>query len=374
MAKKNSIVDGIVAGLNKQFKKTVVAKGSEIIEDLKIKFIPTPSLKLNNMLGGGIAVGKIIEVFGPTGSGKTTLCYQIVGEDMKKNPDHIWGWYETEGSYDPVVAEMYGIDHDRLIFWEMNEEGAEGGLDILDGIVTQSGEQVEGIIVNSVAGLTPQSELNNVMSKADMGVQAKMMSKLMRKLTAKCNKTKCTVIFINQVRDSMSLYGGQVTTGGKALAFFASQRLEMRKIKADAADGVKETEYVKLLCKTKKNRFAKKNPYLETSIFGRYGHGIDVSMELLELAIEQNIIEKKGGGNYLYIKPDGSEQKWRGASNLMAYIDDNPDFVEEIKAKLEEGSNSINSMSEDEIREVQKADEMLDAEFNTEEDGAEDDN
>lgn len=364
---KNSVVDGIISGLNKQFKKTVVAKGSEIIEELKIKFIPTPSLKINNMLGGGIARGKIAEVFGPTGSGKTTLCYQIVGESMKANPDEVWGWLETEASFDPEVATGYGINMDNLIFWELQEDGAEGCLDVLDGIITQAGDKVKGIIINSVAGLTPKTELINEMGKADMGVQAKMMSKLMRKIIAKCNKSKCAVIFINQVRDSMSMYGGQVTPGGKALAFFASQRLEMRKVKAEAGDGVKDDEYIKMVCKVKKNRFAKKNPYLQTTIFGRYGYGIDVSMEILELAIEQNIIEKRGGGNYLYITPDGKEQKWRGSSVLMSYIDENPSFMDEIKKRLAEDTRTISSLSEDDIKATEAEQEALANQFSEEE-------
>lgn len=364
---KNNIVDGIVAGLNKQFKKTVVAKGSEIVEDLKIKFIPTPSLKINNMLGGGIARGKIAEIFGPTGSGKTTLCYQIVGENMKANPDEVWGWLETEASFDPEVAESYGVNMDNLIFWEMQEDGAEGCLDVLDGIITQAGDKVKGIIINSVAGLTPKTELINEMGKADMGVQAKMMSKLMRKLTAKCNKSKCSIIFINQVRDSMSLYGGQVTPGGKALAFFSSQRLEMRKVKTEAADGVKDDEYIKMVCKVKKNRFARKNPYVQTTIFGRYGHGIDASMEILELAIEENIIEKRGGGNYLYITPDGKEKKWRGSSVLMSYIDDNPDFMNEIKQRLAGDTKTISSMSDDDIKAAEAEQNNLAEQFGQEE-------
>ena len=347
---KNSIVDSIVSGINKQYKKVVIARCSDIIDDLKVTFIPTPSLKLNEMLSGGVARGKIFEVFGPSGSGKTTLCYQIIGESMKADPKVIWGWLETEGSFDVEVAKHYGIDTDRLIFWEMTEDGAEGALDILDGIITQADGQIEGIVINSVAGLTPRTELINEISKADMGVQAKMMSKLMRKITAKCNKTKCAVIFINQVRDSMSLYGGQVTTGGKALAFFSSQRLEMRKVKAEAADGVKESEYIKMKCKTKKNRFAKGNPYLETEIFGRYGHGIDTSMEVLQLAIAKGLIEKKAGGNYRYVTLKGEELKWRGASSITDFCDKNEWFNKELISRIGDTAGTVVSQSDDEIR------------------------
>lgn len=209
----NKEINDLIKSINTQFKSNVVNLGKDVKEKLTIKFIPTTSMKLNKILGGGIARGRIAEFFGPTGSGKTTACYEIVGKDMKEDPNSYWGWYETEHSYDQEQAEKFGVDINRLIFWEMDDSGAENGLDILEAVIRKGGGNVKGIIVNSVAGLTPKKELETAMEKQDMGTQAKMMSKLMRKITAIAGKNDIAVIFINQVRDKISLFGGTTTTG-----------------------------------------------------------------------------------------------------------------------------------------------------------------
>lgn len=346
-------LDGIVKGINNHFKKNVVNLGGDIIEDLTIKFIKTPSLKINKMLGGGIALGRITEVYGPTGSGKTTLCYETIGKDMREDPDAIWAWYETEKSFDPAAAQSYGIDLDRLIYWEMDDSGAETGLDVLESVIRNSQGKIRGAVINSVAGLTPKNELDALMGKLDMGTQAKMMSKLMRKITAIAGKNKMAIIFINQVRDKISLFGGTTTPGGRALAFFATQRFEMRKVKVESGDGVSSDEYIKMVVKAVKNRLAKGNPYVETTIFGRYGVGTDTVMEILELAVGQNVIEKKAGGNYRYVNNEGEELKWRGAKALMDYVDQNPDFAKEVTAKINSDSISVNNLSDEDMAKLE---------------------
>lgn len=347
----------LINSINKKYNKQVVARVSEIEEELTVKFVPTVSLKLNKAMGGGVAKGRITEFFGPSGSGKTVACYEIVGKDMKDNPESMWGWYETEGSFDWEAAEHYGVDPERLIFWEMTDDGAESGLDILESLIRQMGTDLNGIIVNSVAGLTPRKELDSLMDKLDMGTMAKMMSKLMRKITALIAKNKIPVIFINQVRDKIDLYGGSVTTGGRALAFFSSQRVEFKKVRTEAADGVKAEEYMKIKIKIHKNRFAKGNPFVETMIFGRYGVGTDVTMEILELACDPDvaIIEKGAGGRYRYMTDGGEELKWHGATKLMDFVNENEWFFEEIKSKLtgEAFDKKISSMSQEEIQAIE---------------------
>lgn len=351
--KTNPEINNLIKGINSKFKKNVVNLGGAIKEDLIIKFIPTKSLKLNKALNGGIAIGRITEIYGPTGSGKTTLCYELVGKNMQEDPDSYWGWYETEKSFDPVAAESYGIDIDRLIYWEMDDEGAESGLDVLESIIRKGKGSVKGIIVNSVAGLTPKSELDSLMGKADVGTQAKMMSKLMRKITAIAGKNKMAVIFINQVRDKISLFGGTTTPGGRALAFFASQRFEMRKIKIEGSDGVDKTEFIKINNKIIKNRVARGNPYVETTLFGRYGQGTDIVMELLELAVNQNIIEKNNGGRYRYVTVAGEELKWHGAKNLMNYFDNNPDLRDEVIEKVNNEAIAVQQLSDEDMKKLE---------------------
>lgn len=353
MAVDKKFLNSIVKGINTHFKKNVVNLGGDIMEDLIVKFIKTPSLKVNKVLGGGIATGRITEIYGPTGSGKTTLCYETIGNDMKLDPDSIWAWYETEKSFDIEIAKFYGVDPDRLIYWEMGDEGAETGLDVLESVIRKSEGKIKGAVINSVAGLTPKSELDALMGKLDMGTQAKMMSKLMRKIIAIAGKNKMAIIFINQIRDKISLFGGTTTPGGRALSFFASQRIEMRKNRVEAADGVKDTDYIKMIVKVVKNRFAKGNPYVQTTIFARYGVGIDVTMETLELAVEQNVIEKKAGGNYRFVTDAGEEVKFRGAANLMDYVDKNPEFAMQVRARIKDDFIATTTLSDEDLAKLE---------------------
>jgi len=356
MAKENKEITDLIKSINTQFKGNVINLGKDVKERLTIKFIPTTSMKLNKILGGGVARGRIAEFFGPTGSGKTTSCYEIVGKDMKDNPNSYWGWYETEHSYDQEQAEKFGVDINRLIFWEMDDNGAESGLDVLEAVIRKGKGNVTGIVVNSVAGLTPKKELDTAMEKQDMGTQAKMMSKLMRKITAIAGKNDIAVIFINQVRDKISLFGGTTTTGGRALSFFATQRIEFRKVKIEAADGVSTDEYIKMNAKIAKNRCAQGNPYVETSLMARYGVGIDKVMELLELSVEQLIIEKKAGGNYRYVTDAGKEFKWRGAKALMEFFDDkeNESVFTEVSSKINQGDITAKQLSDEDMAALEK--------------------
>lgn len=350
--KTDPVIADLIRGINTHFKKDVVNLGKDVKEKITIQFLKTPSFKLNKILGGGVARGRIAEFYGPTGSGKTTACYEIIGKDMQEDPNSYWGWYETEGSFDKDAAETFGVDIARLVYWEMDDEGAESGLDVLESILRKGEGRIKGIVVNSVAGLTPKSELDSLMGKLDMGTQAKMMSKLMRKITAIASKSKTAVIFINQVRDKISLFGGTTTPGGRALSFFATQRVEFRKVKIEASDGVSMEEYIKMIAKIAKNRCAKGNPYVETSLLARYGVGIDTTMELLELAVDQGIIEKKAGGNYRYVDGNGQEYKWRGAKMLMDFFDDkdNKHLVDEISSRINNDSVKVQDLSDEDLK------------------------
>lgn len=352
---RKKAVEGIIKSINTHFKSNVINLGKDVAEDLRIDFIKTRSFKLNQLLGGGIARGRITEIYGNTGSGKTTLCYETIGFDMKKHEEGYWVWFETEKSYDSEAAERFGIDMDRLLYIEMDDNGAESGLDAIESVIRQGEGLIRGIVINSVAGLTPKRELDTLMDKQDMGVQAKMMSKLMRKITAIAGKSKIAVIFINQIRDKISLFGGTTTTGGRALSFFSSQRIEMRKAKIEASDGVDDEEYIKLVVKSVKNRcIYDRSPLMTTTLYARYGVGTDMGKEIVDIGSELGIIEKRGGGNYRYVNDAGEELKWRGAKAINDAFADDEALIAEVAFKIDQVGYRTEKLSDEEIEALEK--------------------
>ncbi len=176
----------------------------------KLTFLPLPSEKLNAMLGGGIARGRITEIFGNNSSGKTSVMLEAIGEDMKANPDSIWAWFESEGSFDPEYAQdVHNVDLDRLILIDVTDAGAETSIDRLEMFMRM--KILTGFVVNSVAGLTPRKEMDEELEKANIALQARMMSKLMRKWTALINKLQIYAVFINQLRTDVNTRFGDWT-------------------------------------------------------------------------------------------------------------------------------------------------------------------
>lgn len=183
--------------------KHVLSFASDRASELVYEYIRTPSENVNMALGdgkspGGILRGKICEVAGESSSGKTSLMLETIGLDHQTDPDSIWGWLDTEGDYDAQYAEQKGVDPERLILWEVDDTGAESGLDMLEMMIRS--HSLTGIVVNSVTGLTPSAEMDAEMGKNSIALQARMMSRLMRKITAISNRTKTSVVFINQLR------------------------------------------------------------------------------------------------------------------------------------------------------------------------------
>ena len=211
LADKKKILQNLVKKTQEKYggEKHVLPFAKDRIDELKYKFIPTASESLNVALNGGFAVGKIIEIAGESSSGKTSLALETIALDHKNDPDSIWGWLDTEGDFDADYATLKGVDLDRLIVWEIDDAGAEQGLDKLEMLIRS--HALKGVIINSVTGLVPSKELESEMEKQEVALQARMMSKLMRKITAICNRTETTVIFINQLRTNVGqLYGGLI--------------------------------------------------------------------------------------------------------------------------------------------------------------------
>jgi recombination protein RecA len=306
---------------------------------------------------------------GENSSGKTSLAIETIALDMKNDPEAYWGWYETEGSFDLEYAQQFeGFDSERLIIWHIEDEGAEKGLDFLEAMLRTG--QFKGIVINSVAGLTPSREMESEMGKQDIALQARMMSKLMRKVTGVASKNKTCMIFINQFRTNVGAMFGDpnVSTGGKALAFYASQRIAMRKVKLEKTDGITEEEGIKVSCRVAKNRVSKGNPYKAAKYTAIFGQGIDIIRGTALTAIENEIVQ---GANWIYYPdkdncatlPDGELAKWNGMGKFVDYLRDNPDFVTQLKLDIENkaksGSIKTEQLTEEEIKAISKIDKDL---------------
>jgi recombination protein RecA len=356
--------------------KHVLSFASDRLDELKYEFIPTPSENLNMALGngtepGGWARGKIIEIAGESSSGKTSVALETIGLDHKLDPESIWGWLDTEGDFDEEYAKMKGVDMDRLIIWEVDDVGAEKGLDTLEMLIRS--HALKAVVVNSVSGLTPKRELRNEMEKADVALQARMMSKLMRKITAISNRTKTSVIFINQLRENVGQMFGDTrqTTGGRALRFFSTQRITLNKVKLQKEDGITEDEGIKINVKVAKNRAAYDNPYKATSYTAIFGQGIDTVRELAQLAQDAGYATSS---SWIYVNRDkapskenfeqwnGQDLKFQGKAKFLDFIRNNPDFQEHLKSLLR-GNVKVESLSSDEIAALEEEEKALEAEL-----------
>lgn len=372
-AQKKKLLDKVMGDINKKAGRTVIGtvNNPDMADLVKIDILPTPSIELNIALGGGLARGKIVELMGENSSGKTSLAIETMALDMKENPDSVWAWYETEGSCDlDYMTQFNGFDPSRLVIWHMEDEGAEKGLDFLEAMLRTG--QFTGVVVNSVAGLTPKREMESEMEKQDIALVARMMSKLMRKVTAVASKAKTTMIFINQFRSNIGGYGNPDTTsGGRALSFYATQRIAMRKVKVEKADGISEEEGIKVSCRIGKNRIARDNPYKAAKYIALFGKGIDRVRGLAEMAVDNEAVEQSGSWLYYPNKanpitlPDGTPAKWQSFAKFLDYVKDNPDFFEEVKSvlenKLKSGALKVNYLDEDEVNEIKQQDASIES-------------
>lgn len=381
-AEKKKGLSNVLAQMNKRFGAGVVALAKDKEDELKTEFIRTPSHEFNAMLGGGFAKGRIVELYGENSSGKTTMLIETIAKNQKENPDFTAAWFETEGSIDQQTLEMFNVDLERLVFWNQDDVGAEQGLDILRGLVG-SGE-FDLVVINSVAGLAPKKEIEDDIEKQNVALTARIMSKLMRVLTGSAFKTKTCVAFVNQTRVNVGQMFGDptTTTGGKALAFFATTRVHMRRAKVMAGDPIKEENGLKICCRVIKNRLAKKNPFTTCEYFAIYGEGIDTLTELPAMLEREGIMRKSGSwyywedenGNVINFK--GLECKFKSKAILVDALRDNPELADQLSKMLDEiittGKVTQFSLSDEEIGEIKR----LEAELNesAEELGLEDHN
>ena len=321
---KRKALDAAIAQIEKQYGKGSVMKLGDSNANMNIDVIPTGSLSLDIALGlGGVPRGRIIEVFGPESSGKTTVALHIVAEIQKRGG--IAGFIDAEHALDPTYAKNIGVDIDNLYISQ--PDCGEQALEITETMV-RSGA-VDVVIVDSVAALVPKAEIDGEMGDSHMGLHARLMSQALRKLTAVVSKTNCVVIFINQLREKVGVVFGnpEVTTGGRALKFYASVRLDVRRIDTLRQGGeiVGNRTRVKIV----KNKVAP--PFKEAEFDIVFGKGISKVGDILDLAVANDIVDKSGAW-YAY----NGNKIGSGRENAKAYLENNTAICDEIEQKVRE--------------------------------------
>ena len=321
---KKKARDAALAQIEKQYGKGSVMKLGDSSANMNIEVIPTGSLSLDIALGlGGVPRGRIIEVFGPESSGKTTVALHIVAEIQKRGG--IAGFIDAEHALDPVYAKNIGVNIDDLYISQ--PDCGEQALEITETMV-RSGA-VDVIIVDSVAALVPKAEIDGEMGDSHMGLHARLMSQALRKLTAVVSKTNCVVIFINQLREKVGVVFGnpEVTTGGRALKFYASVRMDVRRIDTLKMGG--EIVGNRTRVKVVKNKVAP--PFKEAEFDIMFGKGISREGDILDLAVANDIVDKSGAW-YAYM----GDKIGQGRENAKAFLAENPAICAEIDEKIRE--------------------------------------
>ena len=319
--KRKEALDEALKQIEKQFGKGAIMRLGDAAK-MNIDVIPTGILALDVALGvGGVPRGRIIEIYGPESSGKTTVALHIVAEAQKLGGTAAF--IDAEHALDPQYAEKIGVNINELLISQ--PDMGEQALEICEALVRSN--SVDIIVIDSVAALVPRAELEGEMGDSHMGVQARLMSQALRKLTGIVGKTKTTVIFINQIRDKIGIvYGNpETTTGGRALKFYASVRIDIRKAEAikNGTDIVGNRTKIKIV----KNKVAPPFKIAEFDMI--YGEGVSKAGSLLDIAVELNII-KKSGAWFSY----NEERIGQGRENVKAYLKENPDLYREIEAKV----------------------------------------
>jgi recombination protein RecA len=317
--------------IERQFGKGAIMKMGEITERMAFETISTGSIALDLALGvGGLPRGRIVEIYGPESSGKTTIALHVIAEAQRGGGTAAF--VDVEHALDPSYAKALGIDLDNLLVSQ--PDTGEQALDIAEMLVRSNA--VDVVVVDSVAALVTKAELEGDMGDAHVGLQARLMSQALRKLTSAISRSKCVMIFINQLREKVGVMFGnpETTSGGRALKFYASIRLDVRKLEQIkvGTDVVGSRTRVKVV----KNKVAP--PFRQAEFDITYGHGVSKMGSIIDVALERNIVGKSGSW-YTY----GDQRIGQGRENAKAYLEEHTDVADEIAAKIREALKASGS-------------------------------
>ena len=321
---KMKALDAALIQIEKAYGKGAVMKLGDPANTMNVETVPTGSLSLDLALGlGGVPKGRVVEIYGPESSGKTTVALHMVAEVQKRGG--IAGFIDAEHALDPVYARNIGVDIDNLYISQ--PDNGEQAMEIAETMV-RSGA-VDIVIVDSVAALVPKAEIEGDMGDSHVGLQARLMSQALRKLTGIISRSNCTVIFINQLREKIGVMFGnpETTTGGRALKFYASVRLDVRRIDALKQNG--EVVGNRVRVKVVKNKIAP--PFKEAEFDIMFGKGISREGDILDLAVKDDIVEKSGAW-YAY----QGTKIGQGRENAKIWLGQNPEMCAEIETKVRE--------------------------------------
>ena len=347
-AEKMKALEAAKLQIEKQFGQGAIMKLGDKADVSGIEVIPSGSIILDEALGiGGYPKGRIIEMYGPESSGKTTLALHAIAEAQKMGG--VAAFVDAEHALDPVYAKNLGVNIDEL--WVSQPDTGEQALEITENLV-RSGA-VDIIVVDSVAALTPEKEIEGEMGDAVMGMQARLMSQALRKLTAVIGKSNCIVVFINQIRMKIGVMFGnpETTTGGQALKFYSSVRLEIRRVETIDGKGDEDAIGNRVRVKIVKNKVAPPFRKCELDIY--FGKGISASASLLDSAVKHGIIDKRGAWYTM-----GETKVGQGKENAVQFIEQNPEIAAEVEKKIREivfPGQAIKNKDEDSGKKSKKA-------------------
>ena len=340
---KLKALDAAISHIEKQYGKGSVMKLGESAKTMNVDAVPTGCLSLDIALGiGGLPKGRVIEVYGPESSGKTTVALHVVAEVQKLGG--IAGFIDAEHALDPVYAKNIGVDVDNLYISQ--PDSGEQALEITETMV-RSGA-VDIVIVDSVAALVPNAEIDGDMGDSHVGLQARLMSQALRKLTSVISRTNCIVLFINQLREKVGVMFGspETTTGGRALKFYSSVRLDVRRIESLKQAGEVVGNHTRI--KVVKNKVAP--PFREAEFDIMFGQGISREGDMLDLAADCNVVNKSGAW-YAY----NGEKIGQGRENAKQFLKEHPEIRDEIEKKVR-AHYEVGKTDGDEDKEAVKAD------------------
>ncbi len=329
MADREKAIETAIAQIERQFGKGSIMKMNDPANHMQVESIPTGSLALDLALGiGGVPRGRVIEIYGPESSGKTTLCQHIIAEAQRMGG--VAAFIDAEHAMDPVYAEKCGVNPDTLLISQ--PDNGEQGLEIAETLV-RSGA-VDVVVVDSVAALTPRAEIEGEMGDTHVGLQARLMSQALRKLAAAVSKSKTVLIFTNQIRMKIGVMFGnpETTTGGQALKFYASVRMEIRRVESIKAGQDVSGNHVRV--KVVKNKVAP--PFRVAEFDLMFNEGISHEGEIVDIGTELGII-RKSGAFYYY----GDQKVGQGRENAKEYLRQHPDLAEEIESRIRNSSSNL---------------------------------